>query len=161
MALVGQICAGIDVAKAQRLLTFFIDETELDCSSLQSMVLTIKDEGGLVRNVTLDGVTLLTMKTAEAAADATVDTFTTTREILETVKQKYITAITKYQGTERMAGMTMRDWVDDFGAETLTASQIQASADEMFGDPKNCHESLLESGSSDHCGGAQAALRGF
>ena len=67
MALVGQICAGIDVAKAQRLLTFFIDETELDCSSLQSMVLTIKDEGGLVRNVTLDGVTLLTMKTAEAA----------------------------------------------------------------------------------------------
>ena len=67
MALVGQICAGIDVAKAQRLLTFFIDEPELDCSSLQSMVLTIKDEGGLVRNVTLDGVTLLTMKTAEAA----------------------------------------------------------------------------------------------
>ena len=53
------------------------------------------------------------------------------------MKQKYITAITKYQGTERMAGMTMRDWVDDFGAETLTASQIQASADEMFGDPKN------------------------
>jgi hypothetical protein len=100
MALVGQICAGIDVAKAQRLLTFFIDETELDCSSLQSMVLTIKDEGGLVRNVTLDGVTLLTMKTAEAAADATVDTFTTTSEIRETVKQKYTTAITKYQGTE-------------------------------------------------------------
>ena len=47
------------------------------------------------------------MKTAEAgAAGATVGTFTTTREILETVKQKYITAITKHQGTERMAGMT-------------------------------------------------------
>ena len=55
MALFCQICAGIDVAKSQRLLTFFIDETELDCSSLQSMVLTIKDEGGLVRHVTLDG----------------------------------------------------------------------------------------------------------
>ena len=61
-----------------------------------------------MRHVTLDDVTLLTMTTAEeGAAGATVDTFTTTtREILETVKQKYVTAITKHQGTERMAGMT-------------------------------------------------------
>ena len=61
-----------------------------------------------MRHVTLDGVTLLTMKTAEegaAGATVTVDTFTTTREILETAKQKYVTAITKHQGTERMAGM--------------------------------------------------------
>jgi hypothetical protein len=55
MALFCQIRADIDVAKSQRLLTFFIGETELDCRSLQSMVLTIKDEGGLVRHVTLDG----------------------------------------------------------------------------------------------------------
>lgn len=37
-ALVDQICAGVDVAKARWLLTFFIDETELECSSLQSMM---------------------------------------------------------------------------------------------------------------------------
>ena len=36
--LVGQICAGVTVAKAKSLLCVMIDETELECSSMQSMI---------------------------------------------------------------------------------------------------------------------------
>jgi hypothetical protein len=158
-ALIGQICAGIDIAKAKRLLTFFIDETELDCSSLQSMIVTMVNEDGIVQNKTLDGVVLLAMKTAEAAADATAQTFTTTREMLQVVKKQYIDALRNRDAG--MAGMTERQWVEEFGTGPMSEEQIQASALEMFGDPDKCHEVFLTAGSSDHCGGAQAALRGF
>jgi len=47
--LVGQICAGVMVAKAKSVLTVFIDETELECSSMQSMITTIVDESDCVR----------------------------------------------------------------------------------------------------------------
>ena len=71
----GQVCAGVEVAKARRLLTFFIDETELDCSSVQSMITTIENEHGQVKSIALDGISLLEKKTAEVAADATFRTF--------------------------------------------------------------------------------------
>ena len=51
---------------------FFIDETELDCSSIQSMITTIENEHGQVKSIALDGVSLLEKKTAEVAADATI-----------------------------------------------------------------------------------------
>ena len=60
--LVGQICAGVTVAKAKSLLTVFIDETELECSSMQSMITTIVDESDRVKSVALDGVKLLKKK---------------------------------------------------------------------------------------------------
>ena len=65
--LVGQICAGVMVAKAKSVLTVFIDETELECSSMQSMITTIVDESDCVRSIALDGVTLLKKKTSQAA----------------------------------------------------------------------------------------------
>ena len=71
-AVTGQVCAGVKVAKARRLLTFFIDETELDCSSVQSMITTIENEHGQVKSIALDGISLLEKKTAEVAADATI-----------------------------------------------------------------------------------------
>ena len=76
--LVGQICSGVEVAKAKSLLTVMIDETEPECPSMQSMIATIEDESDRVRSIALDGVTLLKKKTSEAAAaaaDATSDTF--------------------------------------------------------------------------------------
>lgn len=159
-ALVGQICAGIDVAKARWLLTFFIDETELECSSLQSMMLTIVDEDARVRNITLDGVTLLAMKTAEAATDATISTFTTTREMLAAVRDMYIEVL---KGDKHIAGMEESDWIGLFGEREgdLSYEEMMASADEQFGDPARCDERYLLAGSSDHCAGAQAALFGF
>ena len=84
--LVGQICAGVAVAKAKTLLTVMIDETELECSSMQSMITTIEDESGRVRSIALDGVTLLKKKTSEAAAEATSDTFRSTRIIVSHVR---------------------------------------------------------------------------
>ena len=74
-AVIGQICAGVEVAKARRLLTFFIDETELDCSSIQSMITTIENEHGQVKSIALNSILLLEKKTTEAAADATIRTF--------------------------------------------------------------------------------------
>jgi hypothetical protein len=71
----------VEVAKARRLLTFFIDETELGCSSIQSMITTIEDEHGLVKSITLDGVSLLEKNTAEVTADAAIRTFSTTQEL--------------------------------------------------------------------------------
>ena len=92
------------------MLAFFIDETELDCSSLQSMIVTMVDEDGIVQNKTLDGVVLLAMKTAEAAADATAQTFTTTREMLQVVKKQYIDALRNRDAG--MAGMAERQWAE-------------------------------------------------
>jgi len=40
--LVGQICAGVEVAKSKSVLTVMIDETELECSSMQSMIPPLK-----------------------------------------------------------------------------------------------------------------------
>ena len=74
-AVTGQVCAGVEVAKARRLLTFFIDETELNCSSVQSMITTIENEHGQVKSIALDGISLLEKKTAEVATDATIRTF--------------------------------------------------------------------------------------
>ena len=84
--LVGQTCAGVEVAKAKSLLTVMIDETELECSSMQSMITTIEDESGRIRSIALDGVTLLKKKTSEAAAEATSDTFRSTRIIVSHVR---------------------------------------------------------------------------
>ena len=62
----------MEAAKARCLLTFFIDETKLDCSSVQSMITTIENEHGQVKSIALDGISLLEKKTAEVAADATI-----------------------------------------------------------------------------------------
>ena len=51
---------------------FFIDEPELDCSSILSMITTIENEHGQVKSIALDGISLLEKKTAEVAADATI-----------------------------------------------------------------------------------------
>ena len=88
--LVGQICAGVAVAKAKTLLTVMIDETELECSNMQSMITTIEDESGRVRSIALDGVTLLKKKTSEAAAEKTSDTFRSTSIILSHVHAAYV-----------------------------------------------------------------------
>jgi hypothetical protein len=56
---IGQICAGATVAKTSSLLTVFIDEIELECSSMQSIITTIEDESSRVRPTALDVVTLL------------------------------------------------------------------------------------------------------
>ena len=54
---------------------FFIDEPELDCSSILSMITTIENEHGQAKSIALDGISLLEKKTAEVAADATIRTF--------------------------------------------------------------------------------------
>ena len=46
----------------------FIDETELECSSLQSMITTIVDQSGCVRSIALDGVTLLKKKDSSGSS---------------------------------------------------------------------------------------------
>ena len=71
-AVIGQVCAGVEVAKARRLLTFFIDEPELDCSSILSMITTIENEHGQVKSIALDGISLLEKKSAEVVAYATI-----------------------------------------------------------------------------------------
>ena len=54
---------------------FFIDEPELDCSSILSMITTIENEHGQFKSIALDGISLLEKKTAEVAADAIIRTF--------------------------------------------------------------------------------------
>ena len=43
----------------------------------------------------------------------------------------------------------------------MSDAEINELADSQFGDPSQIHESRLLAGASDHCNGAQAALRGF
>jgi hypothetical protein len=99
----------VEVAKARRLLTFFIDETELDCSSIQSMITTIENEHGQVKSIALDGISLLEKKTAEVTADATIRTFSTTQKLVSDVKSAYVSALIN-QDTSPLAGMSEHDW---------------------------------------------------
>jgi len=99
---------------------------------------------------------LLAMKTAAAAADATIQIFITTREILTNVKGQYIETLRKGKFT----GLDEKQWTDLFGEVAMTEEEVQSLADEMFGDPAQINEARLVAGSSDHCNGAQASLRG-
>ena len=69
---------------------------------------TIEDESGRVRSIALDGVTLLKKKTSEAAAEATSDTFRSTRIILFHVRAAYVHAleIERCQAWMRKTGIT-------------------------------------------------------
>ena len=167
--LVGQICAGVAVAKAKTLLTVMIDETELECSSMQSMITTIEDESGRVRSIALDGVTLLKKKTSEAAAEATSDTFRSTSIILSHVRAAYVHALKN----RTLPGMDEKDWHNllyvprkkgkgkDKGARVMNLKEIKALATEQFGDTTKIDESRVQASASDHCNGAQDALRRF
>ena len=55
--------------------SLFIDEPELDCSSILSMITTIENEHGQVKSIALDGISLLEKKSAEVVAYATIGTF--------------------------------------------------------------------------------------
>ena len=155
--MVGQICAGVAVAKAKALLTVFIDETELECSSMQSMITTIEDESGCVRSIALDGVTLLKKKTSEAAAEATSDTFRSTSIILSHVRAAYIHALTN----RTLPGMDEKDWHNllyvprkkgkgkDKGGRYMNLKEIKALATEQFGDPTKIDESHVQASASE------------
>ena len=86
----------------------FIDGTELDCSSIQSMIATIENEHGQVKSIALDGVSLLEKKTAEVAADATIRTFSTTRELVSDVKSAYVSALINRDTSPLPAGRDKR-----------------------------------------------------
>jgi hypothetical protein len=73
------------------------------------MITTIENEHGQVKSIALDGVSLLEKKTAEVAADATIRTFSTTRELVSDVKSAYVSALIN-RDTSPLAGMSEHDW---------------------------------------------------
>ena len=75
-AVIGHVCAGVEAPKARCLLTLFIDETELDCSSVQSMITTTENEHGQVKSIALDGNLLSGEEDRRGrSTDATIRTF--------------------------------------------------------------------------------------
>ena len=91
------LLAAIEVAKSKRILSFTVDETECECESLQNIILTIESPSGEIKDVVLDGVVMLTDKTAATCADTVMETFDRTRELLQEWVEKYVSAYIKHQ----------------------------------------------------------------
>jgi|TARA_B110000914_G_C15513718_1_gene472215 hypothetical protein len=139
---------GLDVMRAKRLLTFYFDETEIDGPSVLSVIILIEDEHGKTRMITLEGLSILDAKTAVATANELKGNFERSAELVKDVGDAYDAA--RLSG--KYLGMGDQDWRDHTKGEFGPASA-------ELGDVKNLAACRLQSGSSDHCNGAMAAVR--
>ena len=69
-----EICAAIDIAKADVIAGISFDESDKNNNSILNVMTTIIT-GDEVRQLTMNGVTLMAVKTAQSNADAIVKTY--------------------------------------------------------------------------------------
>jgi hypothetical protein len=144
------LLAAIEVAKSKRILSFTVDETECECESLQNIILTIESASGEIKDIVLDGVVMLTDKTAVTCANTVMDTFDRTRELLQEWVDNYVSAYIKHQ----LKALP----VDAETDEAAVAAKAKAQALNIFGDPTKVTFARVEAGGGDHCNGAKLGV---
>ena len=145
------LLAAIELAKSKRILSFTVDETECECESLQNIIVTFESASGEIKDIVLDGVVMLTDKTAATCADTVMETFDRTRRLLQEWVEKYVAAYTKHHLKALPA--------DAETDEAAVAAEAKAHELNIFGDPTKVAFARVEAGGGDHCNGAKLGVR--
>ena len=86
-----EILAAIDVAKADELLALAFDESDKNNNSILNVMTTIRT-GKTIKQFTLNGITLMAVKTSESNSESIVQTYAHAREWLQECHTMYAQA---------------------------------------------------------------------
>lgn len=86
-----EILAAADLSKADELLSISFDESDKNNSSILNVMTTIKTKD-TIKQVTLNGITLMAIKTSSSNSDAIVSTFLHAQKWLKECYDLYCTA---------------------------------------------------------------------
>jgi len=124
------IAAGIELAKAKRLLALWVDETEKQLISQLSVMIIYLDEHGEVKWLSL-GSQILRSKTAAESVRCMLEDFANCKLMHTKAKQEYGAMIQKLEAGEQVNEVSEEEWKEIRDAGGYSADDIYGKSHEI------------------------------
>ena len=124
------IAAGIELAKAKRLLALWVDETEKQLISQLSVMIIYLDEHGEVKWLSL-GSQILRSKTAAESVRCMLEDFANCKLMHTKAKQEYGAMIQKLEAGEQVNEVSEEEWKEIRVAGGYSADDIYGKSHEI------------------------------